>query len=168
VRAKWFILELFGLAASFAVAAALGYVSIVANDWLREGANERRMKLLSAQAEATECALRSQEELRRSEAEIIGLLGSIDLYVRVLELETDVNRRTLALQSAQGILTTIAAKLASGALERAAVSSSEVAGMALQTHRELHRLQLHNDRIAADLTRIFGVSAYAPGSAGHR
>ena len=95
----------------------------------------------------------------QSKQELIIRLGSIDQYVRVLSIETDVSKRTVALQAAHSEMTTLAAKLASGQISREAVDAPEVREHASETSSDLARLGLKEDRLNRDIIRMFKLGA---------
>ena len=99
----------------------------------------------------------------QSKKELIIRLGSVDQYIRVLSIETDVSKRTVALQAAHSEMTTLAAKLASGQISREAVDASEVREHASETSSDLARLGLTEDRLNRDIIRMFKLSQNGAG-----
>jgi hypothetical protein len=95
----------------------------------------------------------------QSKQELIIRLGSVDQYIRVLAIETDVSKRTVALQAAHSEMTTLAAKLASGQISREAVDAPEVREHASETSKDLARLGLTEDRLNRDIIRMFKLTS---------
>ena len=98
-------------------------------------------------------------KLAQSKQELIMRLGTIDQFIRVLAVETDVSQRTVALQAAHSEITTLAAKLASGQISRDVVEAPEVREQASETSNDLTRLGLSEDRLNRDLLRMFKLSS---------
>ncbi len=86
-------------------------------------------------------------------------LGSIDQFIRVVAVETDLSKRTVALQAAHSEMTTLAAKLASGQITREALDAPEIREHASETSKDLVRLGLSEDRLNRDIIRMFKLSA---------
>lgn len=95
----------------------------------------------------------------KSKQELIMRLGSIDQYIRVLAIETDASKRTVALQAAHSEMTTLAAKLASDQISREFVESPDIRAQASETSNDLARLGLSEDRLNRDIIRMFKLSA---------
>jgi hypothetical protein len=94
----------------------------------------------------------------QSKRELIMRLGSIDQYIRVLSIEPDVSKRTVALQAAHSELMTLAAKLASDQISRDAVDAPDIRELAMETSNDLARLGLSDDRLNRDIIRMFKLS----------
>ncbi len=95
----------------------------------------------------------------QSKRELIIRLGSVDQYLRVLAVETDLSKRTVALQAAHSEMTTLAAKLASDQISPEAIDAPEVRAHASETSSDLTRLGLTEDRLNRDIIRMFKLSA---------
>ena len=105
--------------------------------------------------EAEHTAQSNLSKLAQSKQELIVRLGSIDQYIRVLGIETDLSKRTVALQAAHSEMTTLTAKLASGQISREAADDDDVRQQAAETSHDLARIGLADDRLNRDLFRIF-------------
>jgi hypothetical protein len=137
---------------------------------IREQNNEKRQQLkiereqlaFEGKMDAMERENQKQDALSKaaqSKQELIIRLGSIDQYVRVLSIEMDVSKRTVALQAAHSEMTTLAAKLASGQISREAVAAPDVREHASETSNDLARLGLTEDRLNRDIKRMFKLGA---------
>ena len=102
-------------------------------------------------------------QFARSKKELIMRLGSIDQYIRVLEIEKDTSKRTVALQAAHSEMTTITAKLASGEIIREALDAPEVRAQALETSKDLVRLGFAEDRLNRGIVQRFRLEAGGAG-----
>jgi hypothetical protein len=114
-------------------------------------------KVKSLEEETSQQANLSQ--FAQSKQELIMRLGTIDQYLRVLALETDPSKRTVALQAAHSEMTTLAAKLASGQLSREAIDAPDIREQASETSKDLSSLGLVDDRLNRDIMRMFKLSA---------
>lgn len=95
----------------------------------------------------------------QAKKELIMRLGSIDQFVRVLEIETDISRRTVALQAAHSEITILAAKLASGQISNDLLDATDVRELAKETSADLTRHGLSDDRLNRDLIRMFKLTS---------
>jgi len=139
---------------------AILHVSIVrsAVDKFKQLKNKREQRSFESEMAHMDRQNDKKAELSKiaqSKQELIIRLGNIDQYVRVLELETDASKRTVALQAAHSEMTTLAAKLASGQISSEAIDAPEVQQQATETSNDLARLGLAEDRLNRDIIRMF-------------
>lgn len=153
-----FILGLMGLLLVFVVAHVVALVHAAVAPRLQEYQNRRHQLAFENKMQLMDHHNEQQAQLSRaaqSKQELIMRLGSIDQFVRVLGVEADAARRTIALQAAHGELTTLAAKLASGQIHREALDAPDVREHASETSNDLNRLGLSDDRLNRDIIRMF-------------
>jgi hypothetical protein len=90
--------------------------------------------------------------------EIIGILASIDTYIRVLEHTTDPKERVVTLQQANRVIMKLTAMVAAGDVSRAELANEEIKELAEETSQDLVRLGLANDRLNREIVRLFGLT----------
>ena len=152
--------------ASYFAAKYIAPVQLKIHEDMVEKAEEA--KRLSHQKEAQKAHLKMVEEFdkesksqqtlskeSKSKHELVTRLGSIDQFIRVVELETEPSNRTMALQKAHSEMMTLAARLASGEISRDALDALEVQELACETYNDLARLGLSDDRLSRDIKRMF-------------
>lgn len=123
---------------------------------------EQAQEALQKEIDSLNKESRNQQDASKtsqSKRELVMRLGSVDQFIRVLEAETEVGKRTVALQAAHSEMMTLAAKLSSGELSREAVDAPEVRELASETSKDLARLGLSEDRLSRDLTRMFKLNS---------
>jgi len=102
------------------------------------------------------------EMLAASKDQLIKWLGSIDQLLRAWVAEADSGKRALLLQSAQGVVTSMQSKLASGEIAAAATSDPAVRAVAEATKGELTHVGLGQDRLLRDLARMISEAPSRP------
>jgi flagellar biosynthesis protein FliQ len=161
---------LISLIASYFAAKYIAPIQLKFHEDMSEKAEEG--KRLSHQKEAQKAHQKLVEEFdkesksqqsiskeSKSKHELVTRLGSIDQFVRVLEMETEPASRTMALQKAHSEMMTLAARLASGEISRDALDAQEIRELAWETCNDLARIGLENDRLNRDLIRMFKLNA---------
>ncbi len=154
------------LIASYFAAKYIAPIQLKIHEGMREKADED--KRLSSQKEAQKAhqklvesfdkESRNQQTLSKeskSKHEIVTRLGSIDQFIRVLEMEVEQASRTMALQKAHSEMMTLAARLASGEISRDALETQEIRELAWETCNDLARIGLSEDRLNRDIKRMF-------------
>lgn len=130
---------------------------------LQEDQHRREIesKVLLMERESDQHATLSK--LAQSKHEIIMRLGNVDQYIRVLDIETDPSKRTIALQAAHSEMTMLSSKLASGQITAEAIDAPEIREHAAETSSDLVRLGLPEDRLTRDIKRLFKLNGQQSG-----
>lgn len=154
-RTKWRFLGFIGFV-------ALAFLSIffgtVFYEWMQAGIDALNKKVIEKEVRLIDNKIQL-EAITHSKHQLITSLGIIDQYLRVLDSETDLSRRTIALQSIQSEITAISKKLVTGEMCQGAITDPNVLAHVSEIRRDLTRLGLTDDRISRDIVRIFSITS---------
>jgi len=149
----------FGLIGTFIVAHYISAFQINLQRSFAEGSRNRQLRRerreFEEKLDRENDRLTSQNKLAQSKRELVRQLGVIDGFIRALSVESDVPKRTTALQGAQETMTSLAARLASGDILREALEDASIREQADETLKDLNHVGLSEDRLSRDLIRLF-------------